>query len=78
MGRFLNSIIPFEQYKDIVRTRFFVDKTDLIDEVISSIAVDSQRYLCITRPRRFGKTVMADMIGHFLEKQQKIKHCSTG
>lgn len=68
MGRFLNSIIPFEQYKDIVRTRFFVDKTDLIDEVISSIAVDSQRYLCITRPRRFGKTVMADMIGAFFGK----------
>lgn len=68
MGRFLNSIVPSEQYKDIVRTRFFVDKTALIDEVISSIAVDSQRYLCITRPRRFGKTVMADMIGAFFGK----------
>lgn len=73
MGRFLNSIIPFERFKDIVRSRFFVDKTALIDEVISSIAVDSQRYLCITRPRRFGKTVMADMIGAFFGKASEDK-----
>lgn len=29
------------------------------------------RYFCITRPRRFGKTVMANMVGAFFEKTNK-------
>lgn len=68
MGRFLNSILPFEGYKDMVRARFFVDKSALIEEIISAVAVDGQRYFCITRPRRFGKTVMANMLGAFFGK----------
>lgn len=65
MGMFLNSIVPYEGYKEIVRARFFVDKSSLIDEIISAVMMDGQRYFCITRPRRFGKSVMANMIGAF-------------
>lgn len=68
MGMFLNSIVPFEGYKEIAKTRFFVDKTLMIDEIISSVAVDGQKYLCITRPRRFGKSVMANMIGAYFSR----------
>lgn len=68
MGRFINSIVPFEGYKDIVKTRFFVDKTALLEELIPAVFIDGQRYLCITRPRRFGKTVMANMVGAFFGK----------
>ncbi len=68
VGTYLNSIAPFEAYKDIAGTRFFVDKTDLIREVITAAATDGQRYFCITRPRRFGKTVMANMLGAFFGK----------
>lgn len=67
MGMFLNSAIPFINYKATAMTRFFVDKTFLLDEIISSLQ-DNQKYICITRPRRFGKTVMANMIGAFFEK----------
>lgn len=65
MGMFLNSRVPYEGYKDIAGTRFFVDKSAMIDEVISTVMRDGQRYLCITRPRRFGKSVMANMVGAF-------------
>lgn len=65
MGMFLNSIVPYEAYKEIARTRFFVDKSSLIDEIISVVKMDGQRYFCFTRPRRFGKSVMANMIGAF-------------
>ena len=65
MGMYLNSRFPYEEYKNIAGTRFFVDKSVMLDEVISSMAVDGQRYLCITRPRRFGKSVMANMVGAF-------------
>lgn len=68
MGMFLNSSSPVEEYKDITGSRFFVDKTWLLDEIISSVKVDGQKFLCITRPRRFGKSVMANMICAFFEK----------
>ena len=73
MGRFLNSIVPFEGYKDIVRTRFFVDKSLLLKEIISEVAIDGQKYFCITRPRRFGKTVMAHMVGAFFGRAAETK-----
>lgn len=78
MGRFLNSSIPFEGYKDIVKTRFFVDKSPLIQEIISAVAIDGQKYFCITRPRRFGKTVMANMIGAFFGKSSDGKFLFDG
>ena len=57
--------MPYEAYKDITQMRFFVDKTLLLTKVIDSVEVDRQNYLCITRPRRFGKSVMASMLGAF-------------
>lgn len=65
MGMFLNSIAPFENYRDLVNTRFFVDKTAMLEEMIAAVTTDGQKYLCITRPRRFGKSVMASMVGAF-------------
>lgn len=65
MGMFLNSIAPCEQYRDVFESRYFVDKSLLIEEVISAMTVNNQRYLCITRPRRFGKSVMANMLAAF-------------
>lgn len=65
MGMFLNSRMPYEAYKEITRTRFFVDKTRLLTELIDSVEIDGQRYFCLTRPRRFGKSVMANMIAAF-------------
>lgn len=68
MGMFLNSRTPYEEYKNIAGIRFFVDKSALIDEIISAMTIDGQRYLCVTRPRRFGKSVAASMIGAFFGK----------
>lgn len=67
MGIFLNSRIPFDSYKAAVSEKYFVDKTALIAELIPALR-KSQRFFCITRPRRFGKSVMANMIGAFFEK----------
>lgn len=66
MGIFLNSTAPYESYKRTAQTRFFVDKTWLIDEILHGLERDNQRCVCITRPRRFGKTVMANMLCAFL------------
>lgn len=69
MGMFLNSRIPFEAYRLVKRDTYFVDKTALIDELIPSLAVE-KRFFCITRPRRFGKSVMASMVGAFFGKAE--------
>lgn len=67
MGMFLNSSVPYEAYREVLLDRYFVDKTMLIDELIPALG-RKNRYFCITRPRRFGKTVMANMVGAFFEK----------
>ncbi len=67
MGIFLNSRIPFDSYKAAASEKYFVDKTALIAELLPALG-KSQRFFCITRPRRFGKSVMANMVGAFFEK----------
>ncbi|MDE7224400.1 MAG: ATP-binding protein [Acetatifactor sp.] len=67
MGMFLNSRIPYESYRLVKRDTYFVDKTALIDELIPFLEVE-KRFFCITRPRRFGKSVMANMVGAFFGK----------
>ncbi len=56
MGMFINSNIPFELYCAMASERYFVDKTLLLNELIPALATE-QRFFCVTRPRRFGKSV---------------------
>lgn len=67
MGRFLDSIAPYESYREIVSDTYFVDKTLLLGELMPVLG-KKNRYICITRPRRFGKSVMANMIGAYFGK----------
>lgn len=67
MGMFLNSAVPYEAYKEVFLDMYFVDKTLLIEELVPAIG-RKNRYFCITRPRRFGKSVMADMVSAFFCK----------
>lgn len=73
MGTFLNSIIPYEAYNEIVSDLYFVDKSTLIKELFPYLG-KRNRYLCITRPRRFGKSVMANMVGAFFSNAVD-SHC---
>ncbi len=70
MGMYLNSKAPYEMYNKIIQNPYYIDKTSLITELIPSF--DSINcYCCITRPRRFGKTVMANMIAAFFGKTDR-------
>ena len=68
MGIFLNTTNPYEAYRAVASTRLFVDKSLMIEELLNGLELDGQRYVCITRPRRFGKTVMAAMLAAFMGK----------
>lgn len=57
-------------FADIVRARdngVFVDKTQFIDEVIGRFNT-TRKFLAVTRPRRFGKTITAHMLSAFFSK----------
>ena len=67
MGFYLNSAAPYFLYKSEVSNPYFVDKSQLLEELFPFVE-QGNKHVCITRPRRFGKTVMANMIGAFFEK----------
>lgn len=69
MGIYLNSVSPYTMYKSECSKPYFVDKSLIIRELLP-LAEQGNNHVCITRPRRFGKTVMANMIGAFFGKGQ--------
>ena len=59
MGIYLNpDNIKFRQ---AVNSEIYVDKTELIKHT-NKIVNTEQRFLCVSRPRRFGKTMTANML----------------
>lgn len=67
MGTYLNSITPYILYKSESLSPYFVDKTLMLRELFPYVSAGN-RHICITRPRRFGKTIMANMISSFFQK----------
>ena len=67
MGVYLNSEAAYTLYKNETKKPYFVDKSLLLEELFPLVETGTN-YICITRPRRFGKTVMANMIASFFSK----------
>lgn len=81
MGIYLNSKTPFQLFCNEAAGTYFVDKSLMLkgliplmessEEIIvheSGGTEKDNRYICVTRPRRFGKTLMASMIASFFGK----------
>ena len=64
MGVYLDSKTGYALYKSETEKLYFVDKTLLLKELFPLVE-EGSNYVCVTRPRRFGKTVMANMIAAF-------------
>ena len=67
MGIYLDSKIPFSLYSSETKKPFFVDKSIFLTELFP-LVTSGNNHICITRPRRFGKTIMANMISSFFSK----------
>lgn len=65
MGIYLNP--GNTEFKNAAEKMIYVDKSLLIEKV-SSYAKDINRYLCISRPRRFGKSTDANMLVAYYSK----------
>lgn len=67
MGVYLNSRTAYTLYKKETEQPYFVDKTQMLQELFPLVKQGNNQ-ICITRPRRLGKTVMANMISSFFSK----------
>lgn len=69
MGFYLDSAAPKTLYRSEVKSPYFVDKSMVLKELFQFMKTGN-KHICITRPRRFGKTVMTNMIASFFTDAQ--------
>lgn len=72
MNYFLNNVDKNNQFIKTTRKNYFVDKTELIAKLNNLIGVSDQ-FVCITRPRRFGKSINASMLASYYSKNLDTK-----
>lgn len=59
MGTYLNP--GYVNFEEALNSDIYVDKTEMV-LCTNSVLKTKQKYLCVSRPRRFGKTMAADML----------------
>ena len=64
MSGYLNTSTSFILYKQLFNSEYFVDKSDIIRAINKRIRTNT-KYICITKPRRFGKTSVLNMLGAY-------------
>ena len=60
----LNTESANKMFRVMVHDEYFVDKSGLI-EIVNARINTMNRYLCVTKPRRFGKTSVLNMLGAY-------------
>lgn len=75
MGRFLNP--DNSAFQDVLNSEIYVDKTELIDYTNKAINTTA-KFICSSRPRRFGKSVTADMLTAYYSKGCDSKEMFAG
>ena len=64
MGLFLN--MGNENFAEFSKTKYFVDKSELINILLKKDI--TEKFICNSRARRFGKSVTADMLVAYFSK----------
>ena len=76
MGTYLNP--GKEAFEKAVKSDIFVDKTEMI-LYLNSVVNTKQQYISVSRPRRFGKSMTADMICAYYDREADsrslFEHC---
>ena len=65
MGIYLNP--DNAGFKEILKAEIYVDKTGMLSE-INKFIDSGNKYICVSRPRRFGKTIAGNMISSYYSK----------
>ena len=75
MGVYLNP--GNEGFWESVRSRIYVDKTGLI-ALTNELMNTEEKYICVSRPRRFGKTMALKMLAPITAVAVIPGHCFLG
>lgn len=67
MGNYLNTTAVYDTYRREHNSPYFVDKSKLLCELCPRVDTTAN-YICVTRPRRFGKSMAANMIAAFFSR----------
>ena len=59
MGVYLNP--GNVDFQEVLNSKIYVDKSELI-QYTNSVLRTTQKYICVSRPRRFGKSMAANML----------------
>ena len=75
MGTYLNP--GSEKFAMMLNSAIYVDKTAMLAE-LNMLVRTAQRYLCVSRPRRFGKSVATDMLCAYYGKDVDCRELFEG
>lgn len=70
MGNYLNPGSTLFRYS--LRSEIYVDKSGLIEKTNKLINTE-QRYICVSRPRRFGKSMAANMLAAYYSREENTE-----
>lgn len=72
MGSYLNPGSML--FRGSLRSKIYVDKSGLIEK-INELVCTEQKYVCVSRPRRFGKSMAANMLAAYYKKMRIPGRC---
>ena len=70
MGSYLN---PGNfSFRGSLRSKIYVDKSKLIAKT-NEVLCTEQKYICVSRPRRFGKSMAANMLAAYYDRSESTE-----
>ena len=72
MANFLNNVKKINQFTKQTTDEYFVDKSGLIEK-LNKLVGSANQFICITRPRRFGKSINANMLASYYSRNLDTK-----
>ena len=72
MAIYLNTDAALENYKKLRKSAYFIDKSMILHK-LNKLIDTSDCYVCITKPRRFGKSSIINMLGAYYTKGYNSK-----
>lgn len=75
MGSYLNP--GNKGFRESLRSEIYVDKTGLIART-NAVLDTRQKYMCVSRPRRFGKSMAADMLAAYYDRETDSRELFEG
>ena len=70
MGSYLN---PGNfSFRGSLRSKIYVDKSELIVKTNDALCTE-QKYICVSRPRRFGKSMAANMLAAYYDRSENTE-----